>query len=88
MVGSFEKHQINWYQYVINDRKKCYRMNMSRYSSICKGIWVIYNDGFKWLEGYILEIDIQYPKKLQDFQTNLPVLAESMKIEKVQKLRA
>ena len=39
-------------------------------------------------EGYILEIDIQYPKKLQDFQTNLPVLAESMKIEKVQKLRA
>ena len=39
-------------------------------------------------EGYILEIDIQYPKKLQDFQTNLPVLAESMKIEKVKKLRA
>ena len=39
-------------------------------------------------EGYILEIDIQYPKKLQDFQTNLPVLAESMKTEKVKKLRA
>ena len=36
--------------------------------------------------GYILEIDIEYPKHLNDLHSNLPFLPERMKINKCNKL--
>ena len=35
--------------------------------------------------GYILEIDIEYPKYLNDLHSNLPFLPERMKINKCNK---
>ena len=43
-----------------------------------------YND--KSDKGYFLEVDIQYPEKLQNLRNNIPFLPERMKIEKVEKL--
>ena len=37
-------------------------------------------------EGYILEVDIEYPKKLHDLNSDLPFLPERMKINKCSKL--
>ena len=37
-------------------------------------------------EGYILEVDVQYPRILHELQNDLPFLSERMKIEKVEKL--
>ena len=37
-------------------------------------------------DGYLLEVDIQYPEKLQELHDDLPFLPERMKIEKVEKL--
>ena len=37
-------------------------------------------------DGYLLEVDIQYPEKLQELHDDLPILPERMKIEKVEKL--
>ena len=37
-------------------------------------------------EGYILEVDIEYPKKLYDLNSDLPFLPERMKINKCSKL--
>ena len=37
-------------------------------------------------KGYILEVDIDYPKKLHDRHSDLPFLAERMKINKCNKL--
>ena len=36
--------------------------------------------------GYLLEVDIEYPKKLHDSHTDLPFLCEKMKINIVEKL--
>ena len=36
--------------------------------------------------GYILEVDIKYPKNLHDLHSNLPFLPERMKIDKCSKL--
>ena len=37
-------------------------------------------------EGYILEVDIEYPKKLNDLHSDVQFLPESMKINKCSKL--
>ena len=37
-------------------------------------------------KGYILELDIDYPKELHDLHSDLPFLAETMKINKCNKL--
>ena len=37
-------------------------------------------------KGYILEVDIKYPKKVHDLHSNLPFLPERMKIDKGKKL--
>ena len=37
-------------------------------------------------EGYFLEVDVQYPKKLHELYNDLPFLLEEMKTEKVEKL--
>ena len=39
-------------------------------------------------EGYILEFDVQYPKKLHELHNDLSFLSERMTIEKVEKLIA
>ena len=57
--------------------------------------------GFKWIEvkpgeirklvkrkdkGYLLEVDVSYPKKLHDSHNDLPFMCEKMKIDGVEKL--
>ena len=37
-------------------------------------------------KGYILEVDVKYPKTLHDFHSDLPFLPERMKINKCSKL--
>ena len=37
-------------------------------------------------EGYILEVDIKYPKNLHNLNSDLPFLTETMKINKCKKL--
>ena len=37
-------------------------------------------------KGYILEIDVQYPKNLHDLHSDLPLLPEKIKIDKGNKL--
>ena len=37
-------------------------------------------------EGYFLDIDVQYPEKLNKRHNDLPFLLERMKLEKVKKL--
>ena len=37
-------------------------------------------------KGYILEVDVKYPKKLHDLQSDLPFSPERMKIDKCKKL--
>ena len=37
-------------------------------------------------KGYILEVDVEYPKNLHDFHSDLPFLSERMKINKCSKL--
>ena len=39
-------------------------------------------------QGYLLEVDIHYPKKLHDLHDHLPFFPERTKIEKVKKLVA
>ena len=43
-----------------------------------------YNENDK--KGYILEVDVKYPKKLHDLHSNLPFLPERMEINKYKKL--
>ena len=35
-------------------------------------------------KGYILEIDVEYPKDLHNLHSDLPLLSEIMKIKKMQ----
>ena len=37
-------------------------------------------------KGYILEVDVEYPKKLHNVHCNLPFLQERMKVNKCNKL--
>ena len=37
-------------------------------------------------KGYILEVDVEYPKKLHDFHSDLPFLPERIKIDECMKL--
>ena len=46
----------------------------------------IYNEESN--EGYFLEVDVQYPKKINELHNDLPFLPERIKIEKVEKLAA
>ena len=43
-----------------------------------------YNENSK--KGYILEVDVKYPKKLHDSHSDLPFLPRRMKIDKCKKL--
>ena len=43
-----------------------------------------YNDEID--EGYFLEVDVQYPEKINSLYNDLPFLPERMKIEKVEKV--
>ena len=38
------------------------------------------------IKGYILEVDVKYPKKLHKLHSDLPFLRERMKIDKCEKL--
>ena len=37
-------------------------------------------------KGYLLEVDVRYPKELHDLHNDLPFMCEKMKINKVEKL--
>ena len=51
-----------------------------------KFIKLIKNSDEESDEGYILEVDIQYTKKLHDLHSDLPFLSERMKINECTKL--
>ena len=38
------------------------------------------------IKGYLLEVDVKYPKELHDLHNDLPFMCEKMKINKVEKL--
>ena len=57
--------------------------------------------GFKWIKvkpedisklinlknkGYLLKVDVKYPKELHDFHNDLPFMCEKLKINGVEKL--
>ena len=42
----------------------------------------IKNDGEVSNKGYILEVDVEYPKDLHNLHSDLPFLSERMEIEK------
>ena len=52
--------------------------------------------GFKWVtpdeiaeqsdKGYLLEVDVKYPKELHNLHNDLPFMCEKMEINKVEKL--
>ena len=37
-------------------------------------------------KGYLLKVDVKYPKELHDLHNDLPFMCEKMKINKVEKL--
>ena len=39
-------------------------------------------------EGYFIEVDDQYPRKLHELHNDLPFLPKRMKIEKIKKIAA
>ena len=39
-------------------------------------------------EGYFIEVDVQYPRKLHELHNDLPFLPKRMKIEKIKKIAA
>ena len=49
-------------------------------------------DGFKWkknmlkFNGYVLEVDVEYPKNLHDLHSDLPFLSERIEINQCSKL--
>ena len=43
-----------------------------------------YNENDK--KGYIFEVDVKYPKRLQELHSDLPFLSEKIKIDKCNKL--
>ena len=49
-----------------------------------KDFMKIYNEESN--EGYFLDIDVEYPEKLQELHNDLPFLPEIMNTEKVEKL--
>ena len=38
------------------------------------------------IKGYILEVDVKYPKKLRELHSDLPFLSERMEVNKCKKL--
>ena len=46
--------------------------------------WI--SDLVRYDKGYLLEIDVSYPKELHDLHNNLPFMCEKMKINGVEKL--
>ena len=55
-----------------------------RYFSINEDFMKNYNEESD--EGYFIEVDIQYPKKLHELQNYLPFSPEKMKLGKIEKL--
>ena len=55
-------------------------------SEFDEGFIKSYNEKSK--EGFFLEVDIPYPKKLHELHYDLPFLPEGMKNEKIKKLLA
>ena len=53
-------------------------------SRICEEFIKNYNKNNN--KGYILEVDVKYPKKLHDLHSDLPFLQKRMKINKCKKL--
>ena len=69
-VNSFE-----WVKDILSINKK-----------LDKFIKLIKNYGYDSDEGYILEVDVEYPKNLHALHSDLPFLPEKMKINKCHKL--
>ena len=78
MVGQCLKN----YQYIILNEFKIIILKDT--SKINEEFIKNYNENNK--KGYILEVDVKYPKKLNDLHSDLPFLPKRMKIDKCEKL--
>ena len=65
-----EKLPVNGFKWVNNEIKEEFIKNYNENSD----------------KGYILEVDIKYPRKLHDLHSDLPFLPKRMKIDKCKKL--
>ena len=64
---------------------KCFKwVNKKKLSEFNKDFIKKYDEDSS--KGYLLEVDIDYPKELFNFHKDLPFLPEKKKIEKVEKL--
>ena len=79
------EEESSFLQYL--DTNKLYGWAMSQPIPTC---------GFKWVtpdeiaehsdKGYLLEVDVKYPRELHDLHNDLPFMCEKMEINKVKKL--
>ena len=54
--------------------------------NLMKISWKNYNE--KSVQGYFIKVDVNFPEKLHKLQNDLPLLPETVKIEKFEKLVA
>ena len=94
-MNNYDKNKESSYiQYL--DANNLYRWAMSQKLPVNKFKWIedtsqINEDFIKNYyenskKGYILEVDVKYPKKLHDLHSDLPFLPKTIKIDKCKKL--
>ena len=81
----FKKLRTNGFKWIDNNETAEYSsLERSAKQVINEEFIKNYNENDK--KGYILEVDIKYPKKLHDLDSDLPFLPERMEINKCKKL--
>ena len=90
VISTIRKEEISYLQYL--DANNLYRWTMSQ---------LLPTGGFRWVsikpnevgelavhtdKGYLLEVDVSYPRELHDSHNDLPFMCEKMKIGGVKKL--
>ena len=74
----------NLYGWAMSKKLPVNGFKWTEYNIIIEEFIKNYNENDK--KGYILEVDIKYPKKLHDLHSDLPFLPERMEINKCKKL--
>ena len=75
-----KKSPVNGFKWLDNDKTTEFSANNVINEEFIKN----YNENDK--KGYILEVDVKYPKKFHDLHSDLPFLPERMEINKCKKL--
>ena len=95
-MNNYDKNKISFLLYL--DANNLYGWTMSQKLPLVNFKWIKKDDILKFNEdfinnyeensdkGYLLEVDIEYPKNLHTLHSDLPVLPERMRINKCTKL--